>query len=110
MPKDQSRKDRRPEDQSEVVAFLSDPGSYGGDVERVEIVETHASLVFLAGERACKLKRAVAYPYLDFSTVARRRAACRARPNSTSSCAPSCADATAGSASRPAAAPSTGSS
>jgi len=34
--------------------------------------------VFLAGERAYKLKRAVIYPYLDFSTTERRRAACAA--------------------------------
>jgi len=32
-----------------------------------------ASIVFLAGTRAYKLKRAVKYPYLDFSTAARRR-------------------------------------
>src|SRR5437870_4130172 len=41
-------------------------------------IATHASLVFLAGRRAYKLKRAVKYPYLDFSTVERRRAACTA--------------------------------
>jgi aminoglycoside phosphotransferase family enzyme len=35
------------------------------------------SLVFLAGDRAYKLKRAVRYPYL-FSTPARRRRACEA--------------------------------
>src|SRR5262249_54157689 len=34
--------------------------------------------VFLAGDRAYKLKRAVKYSYLDFSTVDRRRTACEA--------------------------------
>jgi len=57
-----------------AAAFLADPASHGGAV--VERVETHAAIVFLAGERAYKLKRAVRYPYLDYSTVARRRAAC----------------------------------
>ncbi|MBV9151975.1 MAG: AAA family ATPase, partial [Alphaproteobacteria bacterium] len=38
--------------------------------------ETHISIVFLAGDRAYKLKRAVKYPYLDFSTPDLRRAAC----------------------------------
>lgn len=57
-----------------AVAFLADPASHGGAA--VERVETHAAIVFLAGERAYKLKRAVRYPYLDYSTVARRRAAC----------------------------------
>ena len=67
-----------PDDQQDVIAFLSDPSSYGKGVERVEIVETHISLVFIAGDRAYKLKRAVKYPYLDFSTVERRRQACEA--------------------------------
>src|SRR5439155_11814159 len=64
--------------QRDVIAFLRDPGSYVPGTGPVEIVETHASLVFLAGRRAYQLKRAVNYPYLDFSTVARRRAACTA--------------------------------
>lgn len=57
-----------------VAAFLADPASHGGAA--VERVETHAAVVFLAGERAYKLKRAVRYPYLDYSTVERRHAAC----------------------------------
>lgn len=63
-------------DQSEVVAFLSDPGAYGPGVDRVERHDTHISHVFLAGDRAYKLKRAVKFPYLDFSTPAKRREAC----------------------------------
>ncbi|MBK3737231.1 AAA family ATPase [Azospirillum brasilense] len=57
-----------------VAAFLADPASHGGAA--VERVETHAAMVFLAGDRAYKLKRAVRYPYLDYSTAERRRAAC----------------------------------
>ena len=38
----------------------------------------HASIVFLAGERAWKLKRAVRYDYLDYSTADQRRAMCEA--------------------------------
>jgi aminoglycoside phosphotransferase family enzyme/predicted kinase len=66
------------DNQQEVIRFLSRPSSYGPGIERVEIVETHISLIFLAGERAYKLKRAVVYPYLDFSTAERRRQACAA--------------------------------
>lgn len=44
--------------QAAVVAFLSDPASFGPDVARIDIIETHISLVFLAGNRAYKLKRA----------------------------------------------------
>ncbi len=64
--------------QREIVAFLSDPSSYPSGSGPVDIIETHASIVFLAGAHAYKLKRAVKYPYLDFSTAARRRAACTA--------------------------------
>jgi len=61
--------------QAEVIAFLSDPTSYacGGPVDRHA---THANLVFLAGSDAWKIKRAVRLPYLDFSTLERRHAAC----------------------------------
>src|SRR5712672_2245005 len=64
--------------QDEVIAFLRRPGSYGLADGMVETVETHISIVFLAGECAYKLKRAVKYPYLDFSTPELRRAACEA--------------------------------
>ena len=63
-------------EQRETVAFLSDPETHGG--ARVETITTHASIVFLAGERVLKLKRAVKYSYLDFSTAALRRASCEA--------------------------------
>jgi uncharacterized protein len=66
------------EDQSETIAFLQDPASYGGKADGIERIETHISVVFLAGGFACKLKRAVRYSYLDFSTVEKRAAACAA--------------------------------
>ncbi|MBP2313789.1 AAA family ATPase [Azospirillum soli] len=62
--------------QQEVAAFLEDPRTHGGAA--VQRIDTHAAMVFLAGERAYKLKRAVRYPYLDFSTAEKRRAACEA--------------------------------
>ncbi|PWC80603.1 hypothetical protein TSH100_29420 [Azospirillum sp. TSH100] len=62
--------------QGEVIAFLGDPRTHGG--QAVERLDTHAALVFLAGDRALKLKRAVRYPYLDFSTVEKRHASCMA--------------------------------
>jgi aminoglycoside phosphotransferase family enzyme/predicted kinase len=66
------------EDQGEVIAFLSRPGAFGSGVSRVDRVETHVSVVFLAGEQAYKLKRAVRFPYLDFSTRELRREFCEA--------------------------------
>src|SRR5262249_60060810 len=41
-------------------------------------VDTHAAVVFLAGERVLKVKRAVKFPFLDYSTLDRRKAACAA--------------------------------
>ena len=64
------------EDQSSVIAFLSSPATHAGAA--VERIDTHASMLFLAGERAWKLKRAVRYDYLDYSTADRRRAMCEA--------------------------------
>ena len=64
--------------QREVVEFLSRPEAYGDAGGRVEVIRTHASLVFLHGDSASKLKRAVSYSYLDYSTPERRRAACEA--------------------------------
>jgi hypothetical protein len=64
--------------QGEIIAFLRRPASYGLAESVVETVETHISIVFLAGECAYKLKRAVKYAYLDFLTPELRRAACEA--------------------------------
>ncbi len=66
------------ERQREVIAFLKRPESYGSGIAEVERVDTHAAVVFLAGDRAYKLKRAVCFSYLDFSTAELREAACRA--------------------------------
>jgi aminoglycoside phosphotransferase family enzyme/predicted kinase len=63
------------EDQAEVIAFLADPSSYV-DVGEVERFETHGNLVFLAGPDAWKIKRAIRFPYMDFSTLEKRAAAC----------------------------------
>ena len=60
----------------EVVAWLERPSSYEHPVETVETCETHISRVFLAGEFAYKLKKPVELGFLDYSTLALRRAAC----------------------------------
>lgn len=60
------------------VEFLSRPDSYVSPPPQVAARETHMSWVFLAGDRVYKLKKPVRFPYLDFSTLQRREAACRA--------------------------------
>jgi uncharacterized protein len=60
------------------VEFLSRSSAYAHPVSGVVRRETHMSWVFLAGDRAYKLKKPVRFAYLDFSSLARREAACRA--------------------------------
>jgi aminoglycoside phosphotransferase family enzyme/predicted kinase len=72
-------------EQAEVFAFLGDPRTYGLQ-EPVARVDTHGAAVFLAGPDVYKVKRAVYFPFMDFSTLERRRQACEAeiavnRPN-----------------------------
>jgi len=63
---------------ADKVAFLLRGDAYRPPVSGVERHETHMSQVFLAGDRVYKLKKPVRFPYLDFSTLARRETACRA--------------------------------
>ena len=58
------------DDVREAIGRLGLPG------EPVEC-ETHVSRVFLAGDRAYKLKKAVVFPFLDAGTPARRLELCR---------------------------------
>ena len=64
------------EGQQAVIDFLTTPATHAGAA--VERIDTHSAIVFLAGPRALKLKRAVRFDYLDFSTEPLRRAACEA--------------------------------
>ena len=62
----------------EKVAFLSRPASYAFPIRSVRRLETHMSWIFLAGEEVFKLKKPLRFAYLNFATLARREAACRA--------------------------------
>jgi uncharacterized protein len=62
--------------QDEVLAFLAEPATHSGHA--VKRIDTHAASVFLAGDRVLKIKRAVRFPFLDYSTLDRRKAACEA--------------------------------
>jgi aminoglycoside phosphotransferase family enzyme/predicted kinase len=69
------------DDQREVFAFMADPSTYApASLDGVPVVriDTHSAAVFLAGDRAFKIKRALRYPFLDFSTLPKRKAACEA--------------------------------
>src|SRR5260370_25452603 len=58
--------------QERVFAFLTDPATH----PLVHRIDTHAASVFLEGDRALKIKRAVRFPFLDYSMLEKRKAAC----------------------------------
>jgi hypothetical protein len=60
--------------QSHVLDFLD--GSRFGPAKGGKRIDTHASMVFLGADRALKIKRAVRLPFLDYSTLEKRRRAC----------------------------------
>ncbi|RUQ72988.1 aminoglycoside phosphotransferase [Azospirillum doebereinerae] len=63
--------------QSAVFAFLADPATHGLS-EPVKRIETHGAVVFLAGADVYKVKRAVRFPYMDLSSLEKRRRCCEA--------------------------------
>jgi aminoglycoside phosphotransferase family enzyme/predicted kinase len=65
-----------PPSQADVIAFLSNPASHAGRPRHVDRIDTHGAHVFLAGSEVYKIKRAVRYSYMDFSTLERRHSAC----------------------------------
>lgn len=66
-----------PEAQDAVMALLADPASFGLPADTpVQRIDTHAAAIFLAGERAYKIKKAIKLPFLDFSSMELRKAAC----------------------------------
>ena len=68
-----------PINQEDIIRFLSDAGAYGpalGSSDGIEQIHTHISTIFLVGGRAFKLKHDVEFPYLDFTSLEKRRRAC----------------------------------
>jgi len=64
------------DDQARIIAFLDTPATHGG--APVERIETHGAIVFLVGNTAFKMKKAVHLGPMDFSTLARRETCCKA--------------------------------
>lgn len=59
-----------------LIAALLEPARYPEPAAGVELVETHASWVLLAGDFAYKIKKPIKLPFLDYSSLARRRHFC----------------------------------
>ena len=60
-----------------LIESLSSPATYPQVVEKVEVRQTHISVVFLAGEYVYKLKKPINPGFLDFSTLEKRLHFCR---------------------------------
>ncbi len=71
-----SASEREP-DLAAKVAFLADPRHHASGTRKVEVVQTHRSVVFLTETRAYKLKKPVPVDGLALGRLADREAQCR---------------------------------
>jgi uncharacterized protein len=59
-----------------MIEDLLDPSSLPDATERVSLIQTHISLVFVGDEFAYKVKKPVNFGFLDFTTLEKRRFFC----------------------------------
>lgn len=59
-----------------IIKSLLKTEAYPEAVSSVELLQTHVSWIFLAGDFAYKIKKPVDFGFLDFSTIDRRRFYC----------------------------------
>jgi aminoglycoside phosphotransferase family enzyme len=62
--------------QKQIVEALMKPEAYDEDPGSIELVQTHISFVFLTAKFVYKVKKAVNFGFLDFSTFEKRRFFC----------------------------------
>src|SRR3972149_4395350 len=62
--------------QKQVVEALMKPEAYDEDPGQIELVQTHISFVFLTRKFVYKVKKAVDFGFLDFTTLEKRRFFC----------------------------------
>jgi hypothetical protein len=62
--------------QKQVVDALMKPEAYDEDPGSIELVQTHISFVFLTKRFVYKVKKAVDFGFLDFTTLEKRRFFC----------------------------------
>ncbi len=63
------------DDQKEVFAYLGSADAHGLAAAPIRI-DTHCSVIFLAGRNVYKVKRAIKLPFLDYSTLEKRKYFC----------------------------------
>lgn len=59
-----------------MIQALRRADAYDHAVEAIELVDTHISWVLLTGKYAYKVKKPVKFPFLDFTTLERRKKFC----------------------------------
>ncbi len=64
-------------DQARLLSALACPAIFAPGCTRVERLETHISYILLTGQHAYKIKKAVDFGFLDFTTLAARRFFCQ---------------------------------
>jgi aminoglycoside phosphotransferase family enzyme len=64
------------QDQKQIVSALMTPDAYPDDAGKIELIQTHISFVFLTKNYVYKVKKAVNFGFLDFSTLDKRRVFC----------------------------------
>ena len=63
-------------DQESIIKTLENPSFYPHKPDRVEVIQTHISWILIAGEEVYKIKKAVDFGFLDFSTREKRKFYC----------------------------------
>lgn len=61
----------------DLIEALSNPGVYAHKTASVEVIQTHISVVFIAGDLVYKVKKPIDLGFLDFTTLEKRRHFCR---------------------------------
>lgn len=62
--------------EEQIIRSLSDPRAFQEPTAKVELVQTHVSLIFLTDSHVYKIKKPVDFGFLNFSTIDRRRFYC----------------------------------
>jgi aminoglycoside phosphotransferase family enzyme len=60
-----------------LIQAMLDPAFYSHHPKEVELIQTHISYIFLAGELVYKVKKPVDFGFLDFTTLEKRRHFCQ---------------------------------
>jgi len=63
-------------DLDRIAVAMSDPAFYPERTGHVDVIQTHISFIFLTAAHAYKVKKPVDFGFLDYTTLAQRRALC----------------------------------